>query len=32
MAHRDDALAGQTVILIRDESAASVFDDIPTPA
>ena len=30
MAHRDDALAGQTVILIRDDSAASAFDDTPT--
>jgi hypothetical protein len=32
MAHRDDALAGQTVILIRDETAAAAFDDDPTPA
>ena len=32
MAHRDDALAGQTVTLTRDDSAAAGFDDIPTPA
>jgi hypothetical protein len=32
MAHRDDALAGQIVILIRDETAAAAFDGNPTPA
>jgi len=32
MAHRDDALAGQTVILLRDDSAAARFDDTATPA
>jgi hypothetical protein len=32
MAHRDDALEGQTVILTRDDSAAARFEDIPTPA
>ncbi|MBV8636109.1 MAG: hypothetical protein JO002_16570 [Burkholderiaceae bacterium] len=32
MAHKDDALAGQTVILTRDDSAAATFDDTPTPA
>lgn len=26
MAHRDDALAGQTVILLRDDAAAAAFD------
>ena len=32
MAHRDDALAGQTVILIRDETASSAaaFEAFPT--
>ena len=32
MAHRDDALAGQTVILIRDEAgdAAAAFEATPT--
>lgn len=32
MAHRDDALAGQTVILIRDDSAAAAFNTTPTSA
>ena len=32
MAHRDDALAGQIVILLRDDSAAARFDDTATPA
>jgi len=33
MSHRDDALAGQTVILTRDDSAAARFaDPAPTPA
>jgi hypothetical protein len=29
MAHRDDALDGQTVILLRDDSAATAFDETP---
>jgi hypothetical protein len=32
MTHRDDALAGQRVILIRDDTAATAFEDAPTPA
>ena len=32
MAHKDDALAGQTVVLARDDSAAGTFDDAGTPA
>jgi hypothetical protein len=32
MAHRDDALAGQTVILVRDETAAIAFEGEPSPA
>jgi hypothetical protein len=32
MAHRDDALAGQTVILIRDDGLASAFNTGSTPA
>jgi len=32
MAHRDDALAGQTVILLRDDTSAAAFDIPATPA
>ncbi len=32
MAHHNDALAGQTVILTRDDSAAARFDEPATPA
>lgn len=32
MAHRDDTLAGQNVILLRDEGSASAFDTLATPA
>lgn len=32
MAHRDDTLAGQTVILTRDDAASAAFDPPATPA